>query len=75
MNDRSVSRSGTLSARMFAWIVIGTLVAFFVNNVLLVAFNFPPIGFGNDSEGSNMIQLAIYGAGVIFGIGKVFSHS
>ena len=75
MNDRSVSRSGTLSARMFAWIVIGTLVAFFVNNVLLVAFDFPPIGFGNDSEGSNMIQLAIYGAGVIFGIGKVFSHS
>jgi TRAP-type mannitol/chloroaromatic compound transport system permease small subunit len=60
--------------RLFGWISLGALVAFLINNILVVYLDFPGLaGFGTESSGLAWIQAAIYAAGVVIAAGFVLS--
>ncbi|MFB0994680.1 MAG: permease, partial [Paracoccaceae bacterium] len=68
MSDRGLSWPTTISARLFGWAVLATLLAFLINNILMVAFDFPSITFADGIQSANFIQIAIYMVGLVFAV-------
>jgi len=60
--------------RSFGWSILFILVAFLINNVLVVAFGFPGVrGLGVEGAGGVWLHLALYAVAIAGAIGLVVS--
>jgi TRAP-type mannitol/chloroaromatic compound transport system permease small subunit len=75
MFDRTVSNGATIFYRMFGWMVLGTLAAFLINNILIVAFGYNEVQIADGITIGNALQLSIYASGLLGGMAIVYASS
>lgn len=64
MSDIAISRTSTQIVRYVGWCVLGLLAAFLINNVLIVAFDYPALSFDTGFAGKGAISIGVYLAGL-----------
>ncbi|MGO4914991.1 TRAP transporter small permease subunit [Pseudogemmobacter sp. W21_MBD1_M6] len=71
MSDIAISRTSTQIVRYVGWCVLGLLAAFLVNNMLIVAFDYPALSFETGFAGKGAISIGVYLAGLALAVAAV----